>query len=429
MALVQITVEEAEKGLASLSPELRYMLEEKSVDKEVMALMGHFGVVDGETFAAIASDESSLRLMLKQDFGLDAEGSIGARVRGAKVVNAWRSSRERLKRQAELDADARAEGRPREMPRLSQVGLRRGYEEVHGEVDDSVYPSYAYNNDRVAQIEEGEYKAEALTQVVTFEQAGEESGDTAPSLSLTKEGTVKVTRSKTKVPLPKDPEELRERYATMSMHWEIMKLKHPERDVFKHLTPKTWTHLLDYLLGPTVYKYRTEKGVRLSWNDLLNYEFEIRKKAMRKVTSHNFTIAEAIKSAMKDDELRSIHFTLALVSSGTRSGRARSRSPRRDETPGDSSRKGKGKGKGKQNEGKGKGKKGNYVEHLSPAQIEASKLYNEVKKKERLDYKSGKWNKCIRYNKLMCTLGDSCPNAHVCIRCGERHPLPECRKG
>ncbi len=430
MALVAITEEEQANGLKALSAELRYLFEEKSVDKEVMALLGHFGIVDGETFAAIASDETSLRKMLKDDLGLDAEGGIAVRVRASKVINSWRASRERIKRQTEMDAEARAEGRAREMPRPTQISLRRAYEELHGEVDDSQFPSSSYNNERITQIEEGEYRAEALSQVITFEEAREESGDLSEmNLTLTKSSTVKLTRSRTKVPMPRDPEELRARYRTMQLHWALMKMKHSDREIFKHLTDASWAKVLEYLLGPKVWKYRSSKGVGLSWDDLLTYEFEIRKRAMRRVTSHGVTIDDALTEAVGNDELRSMHFTLALVTSGPKAkeSRPRSRTPKRDskERNAWNEPKGKGKGKGKDKGGKGK----NKGSPLTPEQIHAATLYNEAKKAGKIDYKHGKWNKCVRYNKLTCLLGDRCPNAHVCIICGEKHPLPQCKRG
>ena len=60
------------------------------------------------------------------------------------------------------------------------------------------------------------------------------------------------------------------------------------------------------------------------------------------------------------------------------------------------------------------------------AQVEAGRLYNELKKKGNIEWKVGKRNKCVRYNKLMCDKGEHCENVHACIKCGERHPLPEC---
>ncbi len=152
MAVVQITEAEAAQGLSALNSELRYMLEEKSVDKELMSLLGHFGIIDSETFAGIASDEASLRTMMKDDLGLDADGPIGVRVRSSRLINAWRTSRERIKRQSEADAEARAEGRPRELPRMSHISLRRAYETLHGEVDDQEFPASTYNNERITQI-------------------------------------------------------------------------------------------------------------------------------------------------------------------------------------------------------------------------------------------------------------------------------------
>ncbi len=68
MALFAITEEEQKKGLEALNGEIKFLLEEKSVDKELRALVGHFGITDNDTFAAIASDENSFRKVTKEDF-------------------------------------------------------------------------------------------------------------------------------------------------------------------------------------------------------------------------------------------------------------------------------------------------------------------------------------------------------------------------
>ena len=59
--------EQRQQGMAMLNPELRYVLEEKGIDADVMGMLGHFGITDNETFAGIAGDEASLRTMLKDD--------------------------------------------------------------------------------------------------------------------------------------------------------------------------------------------------------------------------------------------------------------------------------------------------------------------------------------------------------------------------
>ncbi len=430
MPLIELTQEQRDAGLAALSPEVTYLLEEKRVEEPLRAILGHLQIVDVEILSAIATDEPSFRKMLKEDVGLDPEEGIESRIKAAHLVNAWRAAKERVSRQEAMDAEARAEGRPRELPRPSQISIRKGYEEAHGELDASVCPSFGYSNDRVVQIEENDFRAEALSQVVSFEEAREETADPELSFSLTRASTVKLSRTRARVPPPKDAEELRARYKIMSAHWEMMKLKHPGRAVFKHLDGKVWADVLDYLLGPTVAKYRSSKGVGLAWEDLLKYEFEIRKKAMRLVTNSGYTIADAIKKATKDDELRSLHFTLQLVTSG-RSARSRSprRSPRRERGR-DNAPKGKSKGGGKQDsKGKGGGKdkggkgKGGGSESNNPA---AFATYLEAKKNEKLTWRHGGKNVCVRYNRGDCWYPHSCREPHVCLRCGGSHPIHSC---
>ncbi len=147
---------------------------------------------------------------------------------------------------------------------------------------------------------------------------------------------------------------------------------------------------------------------------------------MRRVTNSGRTIAEALKEAMKDDELRSLHFTLQLVTSG-RGARSRSprRSPRRDRAEANRP-KGKGKNDDKKGKGKGKGKKGKGHESSDTPEFVADQ---QAKQSEKLTWKHNGKNICVRYNRNDCWYHHTCREPHACLRCGELgHPIFRCTK-
>jgi hypothetical protein len=146
---------------------------------------------------------------------------------------------------------------------------------------------------------------------------------------------------------------------------------------------------------------------------------------MRLVTNKGLTIAAAIKEATHDDELRSLHFTLQLVTSGRS---ARSRSPRRSPRPARADTpKGKGKTKTDDRKGKGKGKgKGKSGGQWGGG--DTAGAHYEAKRTERLNWKSNGKNICARFNRGDCPFGDSCREPHACLRCGDNHPIYRCTK-
>ena len=328
MPLKELTEQESVQGMSNLDSELSFLLETRPkgcLPREVRALIEHLGIVSLDQFKTIGKDAEDVRTVVHNDFGLDPAEGMTARLLTAKIVTAWEAAHERVTTRTQVEAQARAEGRTPEVPRQVQISLRMAYEDLRGEVDDNVFPADEYNSDRIQQIEDNYFKAEPLIAVVTYAEAGEEAPDTDYVFSMTQQGRAKFAKVRSRVHPPRDLEELRRRCKTMWLHWEIMKLKHPDRDVMAHLSRESWDGVLDYLLGATVWGYASRSGCRLQWQDLLNYEFEIRRKAFKLVTYKKLTLDDALSAARKDEELRNFHFTLQLVTS---SQRARSRSPK-----------------------------------------------------------------------------------------------------
>ncbi len=119
---------------------------------------------------------------------------------------------------------------------------------------------------------------------------------------------------------PKTPEGLRASYRLMATHWQIMRQVYPDRRFVAGYDASVWDKLITHLLGQKVWGYRSRANMGLSWEGLLEFEFQIRQFAMTKVSEENFTLNDALKVAMFDPNLENRFFTLELVTSGERRG-------------------------------------------------------------------------------------------------------------
>ncbi len=411
MPLLELTEASSAEGFASVDSDLLYLLESTSVRKEVISVLGHLQIRRLSTFACIESSDERFRQMLQNDLGLDPSEGMPVRIDVAHLVEAWASARERVKRAADMEAEARAEGRPKELPRGTHLSMRRAYQSLHGEKRDGAFPSAAYLNWRLDQLEEGDLRAERLTEVVSVEAAGEDSDDIGLTLS---KGKLMMRRGKTRVALPANPEALRKTYGIMITHWEVIRLKHPDRPFLVGLSKDSWMDMLEYLLGEDVYEYAGPRGTRYLWDDLLAYEFEMRRFAIKLTCDGTHTLASALVAARKDNELRTKYFVTCLALTPAPRRRSRSRSPRPKATPAP-------KGKGKQTaKGKGGGKKG-----TDTSKNKGRNALNRAREREKLVFKlEGKDGQqiCLRYNQAECH-SDACRFAHACLRCGGDHPL------
>ncbi len=400
-----LSAEEPVASLEKMDGELLRILEDAEVPKEVRALFGYFGILKTRSFARLEPDEQSLRDLLKKEFEI-GEG-IAERITIAHVLVAWDSAKERVKRQAEAVTEARVHGTTPELPKADDNSMRQAYEGVHGEISDMIYPSSDYLKSKLDQVEEELYEAEPLTEVISREHAASGSSDVTLTLIPS---ALRVSKIKHKIAMPKDSEQLRARMKTMAMCWELTRMK--------------------YLLGELVWQFRGPADQQVSWNDVLEYEWQIRKRAMRWVRQHKYTVGEGISAAMKDQEVRTTFFLTQLACSKPRK---RERSPPaipRQPAPNqqrNQQQQAKGKGnKGKGNKGKGKGAKNDGGGgNNSTADTNA---VNQAKRNEVLLVSvpvSGKYM-CIKFNKNTCA---GCNFEHACLRCGDYgHRLSQCPK-
>ncbi len=190
MPLIAITAEESQAGLASLEPEFLALLETKQAPLEVRALLGHLGVTRLSTFAHLEASEEAVRRMLTNDLGLDPADGMKTRISMAAMVEVWKTARQRVQVADEAAAEARAQGRPRDLMAPQAQSLRRAHSTIDGKLEDEEWPSRDYLAWRFSQFEEGEFRAESLSDVVNMVAAGDDGAEPSFSMLLMTTGKV-----------------------------------------------------------------------------------------------------------------------------------------------------------------------------------------------------------------------------------------------
>ncbi len=428
-----------QQAVESLDSELRFILEDKGLSPELMAKVALSHVTKVSVFANIESQEDKFREWVREDLGIEARG-VG-RVATAQLVDAWEAARRRGRAQADADAEAKTQGRPRELLLGQQLELRNTFEKQVGrEVLDKHYPAYTLINSKLTEIEEGELKAEPLDELVSHDREDANPGDLNVDF---KSGKITLKKTTMKGSIPRNPEELRELYRLMSNFWLVLRCKLPGRRMFDDLSKETFADLLDHLLGEDIYglKVEDEAGNALAqttWKNLIRYEHELRKHAVKLVNRQGLTLAAALKSASTNMELRTKHIVTTLALEGTRSSTKRNYQTMEWPTSNDVARgssdpyggnrgsKGKSKGRGK-DASKGKAKRGDKAAGKANGKSDSSK-FNKVRRANRLKSTTEGQNPqkvCWAYNRGSGCSG-GCNFAHVCVLCLGAHSVEHC---
>ncbi len=159
--------------------------------KNIIEILGHLHVRKVNVFARLEPDEEGLRRYFKEDVGLDGAGRNRALT--AILIGAWEAARDKLKKISEHTATAQAEGRPKELIRSAQLDLRKSLEAFVGKLADTDHPSYQYLNMRFEQMEDGEFRAEAMEDIVSYEAELRHGGDDF-EMDFIRAGGVKLRR-------------------------------------------------------------------------------------------------------------------------------------------------------------------------------------------------------------------------------------------
>lgn len=401
MPPVVLTPVEKDAALKNCGADLLFLLEKYDVKEDVQAILSHVGVKNVEKFAALAKDAQDLATLLKEYMNLDPDASLEARVEVGSVVCAWNNAQARSQKNAEIEAEMDTKEFVKKVPMSEWQAMRAALDRLVGRQDDKVTPAKEYVEKRLAEVENNDYRAESLTEVISRDEVDPDS--LLPQWDS--KGNLSVRRGATTVPEPSNPEALRKRLSIMQHAYQMVALRHTNRQELQGDYVKAFADYKDFILGEYVWglNAKDEEGKTVSsppWSLVLSYERAIRKEAAKKVREGT-PYPAALREAWRDPTIKERHFVTPLALHSKRP------TPEVPPVPWKYHKGGKDKGKGGKD---GKGKKGGKT--VLPGCATHTPDGDPV---------------CYRFN----TPNEKCKEKkcrfkHVCGICFGRHPLYQC---
>ena len=420
MAPIVLTADEARDALLLGSSDLKFLLEKHNVDNDIQALLFHVGIRSIPVLATFATTTPELKDIVRDDFGVDSAASIQNRVRVANLLVAWETATTRTRKQSEIEGELQSKNLIKPMANSEYTSMIQAWEKRFWELDDDVIPARSYLEKRAELIEQDDYKAEALNTVLTRDQ--EDPDVLVPVWSAS--GSLQMRKGGQTIEEPKNAEQLRKRLKVLSLGLMFLGLRHSNRAVLQGLNPQLFEDYVTYLLGEHCYALqgKTAEGYVIngpSWNQLLVYEYQVRRKAWHLVQHDGTPFKEALKAAWKDPVVKERYLTTPVaLSAATPSGKRVWEGTTGDA---DSGKKAKGTGRGRGKGGKGaKGGRGGGKGKGKTAS-------------ERLNIASrtpdGK-PICYGYNDIAIRCRQKpCRFEHCCGTCFGKHPAYACTPG
>ena len=442
MAPVVLSAAEETAAMELGSSELKFLLAKEGVDDKTQAVLFHIGITSVGLFATLVKDQDELKDVLRDDLGLDSSASLQIRVKVAKICLAYQKATQRTKEEAHVEGEAMARQLDKPLLNNEYQAMRTAWEAKWWKLDEADQPARTFLERRIADLERGELRAEALTAVLNREQEDDEFMTPVFDAS----GSLKIKKTSGSIPEPATPEQLRRRIQLSFTALMYMALRHTNRSEIQNITPQVGHSYLQYLLGEHVWELVAKDGNGMtvsapSWSHVLSYDMAIRKKAYNLMAEGAGTFVFCLKRAWEDATIKERNFTtpLALAAasgktqlnitnwSAERTGKISTESgPYIGKKSNKGGKGGKGSGKGGKSgkTGWGKGAGGSY---------------KGGGKGQGKGGKSNSWGVCashtpeglpICYNyndaNIRCSKQGACWFQHVCGRCFSKHPMYQC---
>ena len=208
------------------SSDLRFTLGRNDVPEEMRAHFFENGVTNVNKFSSFFRDEADLINVLRTDFNVDAAASLQDRAKVAAIICSWKETVTKAKRQAEVEAEMNSREWTKPIPTGDYVQLRNYFQKNVGIVEDRVMPSKEYLEKKLQELENGEFRAETLAEVVSKDEI---DPDVLVPVFDSK-GSLSVKKGSTTVPMPTGPEQLRRRLSVMQNCLMMLSMKHVGRE-------------------------------------------------------------------------------------------------------------------------------------------------------------------------------------------------------
>jgi hypothetical protein len=403
MPLPTLTAPEQAAALAAADSDLKFLLSDTDVDNELQAVLFHFGFRKLRLFANLEVDSAKVQGVIKDQLGLDPADDLATRSRVAHVLAAWEAAQQQVNRDNEIRAENRASRLPRTSTQLEASAMRKAVEAQFGKIPNEEVPSRSYLGTKLDEVEENDPKAESLKEVASKEDIEQD----VLTADLTNSGIISVRKGIKDLKMPANSEELRSKLRLLSNAWLMAKAKHLNRPWLAGLTPADFGKYTDYLLGKRVWQMQGRDSAgnvvaTPTWELVLSYEFELRKKAYDLVKEDAHSLSDALGMVIKDVEIRERYLITPMTFMASFPGKRLNPWPDQNDSV---LKKGKDAGKG----GGGGGK-----------QQQQQKLHTRTP--------DGR-NICFKFNNPEEGCNGSCGFAHVCQVCLGNHTKFNCGGG
>ena len=156
-----------QEALRKGSSDLKFILTRNDVSNELQASFYRNEVTTIAKLSSFFRSEQDLVDVLKDSFNTDAAANLQSRAQVAAVICAWRETQTRQKRQAEVEAEMETREWTKPIPTGDYINMRNAYMKVHGKIEDKVTPSKEYLEKKLQELENGEFRAETMAEVVS----------------------------------------------------------------------------------------------------------------------------------------------------------------------------------------------------------------------------------------------------------------------
>ena len=156
-----------DEALKKGSSDLRFTLSRNDVTGQLQAAFFNNGITTVQKFSSFFRSEADLIDVLRDSFNTDAAQGLEARSQVASVICSWRETQTKQKRQAEVEAEMDTREWTKPIPTGDYINLRTAFMRVYGKVEDRVTPSKEYLEKKLQELENGEFRAENLSEVVS----------------------------------------------------------------------------------------------------------------------------------------------------------------------------------------------------------------------------------------------------------------------
>ena len=282
------------------SSDLRFTLSRNDVPDDMQAHFFENGVTTVGKFSSFFRDETDLVNVLRDDFNVDAANTLADRAKAASVICSWKDTVTKAKRQAEVEAEMNSREWTKPIPVGDYVQLRNVFQTTMGHVEDRVVPSKEYLEKKLQELENGEFRAETLAEVVSKDEI---DPDVLVPIFDSK-GSLSVKKGSTTVPMPTGPEQLRRRLSVMQNCLMMLALKHVNREEIQDITKDLFDRYKDYMLGDYVWGLSSTdlQGQQIQtppWSLILAYEHAVRKRAYNLMITERLMFGSALEKAWK----------------------------------------------------------------------------------------------------------------------------------